>query len=185
MVNNLFETLVSKVCGVLPSEGVVNLKENLNFRFVGVDIVIPSIDEAANGRLRNPSHHLIVDCPFNSIEDIAAVSEDVFNIALSVDQVFEIVLPGSNLWKLLVIPVLDAFDFDFEKSDAPGEALWGSEVVGSVAEGFEEFIGGVVLIDGRVTVVFLSDFDVGFQALREHLLHFLAVRLPNHDAKIS
>ena len=53
MVNDFSDTLVSKMCGELPAEGVVNLKENLNFGFVGMDISIASIDEASNGRLRD------------------------------------------------------------------------------------------------------------------------------------
>ena len=185
MVNNLFEALVSKVCGVLPSEGVVNLKENLNVRFVGVDIVIASIDEAANGRLRNPSHHLIVDRSFNSIEDVASVSEDIFDIALSVDKMFEVILPGFDFGEFTVIPELDALDFGGEKANPPGETLGASEVVSPVAEGFEELIGRMALVDGRVTVVFLSNFNVGFKPLREHLLHFFTVGFPDNDAEVG
>lgn len=163
----------------------MDLQENLNVRFMFMEIVIASIDEAANGRLRNPSHHLIIDSSFNTIEDIAAVAEDVLDVALSVDLVLEVVLPFEDFREFPVIPFLDAFDFEFEKSDPPGEAFWSSEVISPVAEGFEELIGRMMLIDGRVTVVFLSDFNVRFQALREHLFHFKAIRLPDDDAKVS
>ena len=140
-----------------------------------MDISIASIDKASYCRLRNPSNHLVIDGPFNTIEDVAAVSEDILNIALSIDLMLESVLPFENFGKLSVIPSLDTLDFMFEQSDPSGKSFRCSEVVCPVAEGFEEFIGRMVLVDGRVTVVFLSDFDVGLQALREHLFHFFAV----------
>jgi len=185
MVNDLFEALVSKVCGVLSSERIVNLKENLNVGFVFVDISISSIDEAANGRLRNPSHHLIVDGSFNTIEDVAAIAKYILNVALSVDLVLEVILPFEDFRELFIIPFLNPLDFMFEQSDPPGEAFRGSEIISPVAEGFEELVGRMMLVDGRVTVVFLSDFDIGLKALREHLLHFKAIGFPDDDAEVG
>lgn len=82
MVKNFSDTLVSKVCGELPGEGVMNLKEDLNFSFVGVDISIASIDEASNGRLWHPSNSLVKNGSFNSIKEPASVAEDILDIAV-------------------------------------------------------------------------------------------------------
>ena len=82
MVKDFSDTLVSKVCGELSGEGVVDLKQNLNIPFVGMDISIPSVDETSDSRLRDPSNSLVKDGSFNTIEEPTSVAKDVLDIAI-------------------------------------------------------------------------------------------------------
>ena len=89
----------------------MNLKQNLNFLGFAVDTLIASIDEASNGRLRNPSHSLIKDCPLNTIKEVASVSENIFDIATRSHLRFDTLLPVSDLREFGIVPILDSLDF--------------------------------------------------------------------------
>ena len=120
MVKHFSDSFVSNTCWILSGERVVNLKENLNILFVVMDISITSIDEAGNGRLRHPSHGLIEDRPFNTIEEVGSVAEDIFDILATTDLMAKVVLPDFDFRELAIIPLLDAFDFRDVKTDSTG-----------------------------------------------------------------
>ena len=120
MVKNLSNTLVSKMCGELSGEGVENLKENLNVGFVVVDITIASIDEAANGRLRDPSNSLVKDGSFHTIEEPAPVAKDILDIAVRAETGTKIVLPSLDFGEFSVVPGLNSFNFRSKEANTPG-----------------------------------------------------------------
>ena len=128
---------------------------------------------------------MIKDCSFDSIEEPNPVAEDILDISVSAETRAESVLPEFDFWKVGVIPLLDSLDFINQKANSSSETSWSSEVVGAMAEGFEEFVRGVVLVDGWVTIVFLSDFDVGLKTFGEHLLHFETVSFPDNNAEVG
>ena len=105
----------------MSGKGVVNLKQNLNLFEVVVDIFIPSIDEACDGALRNPSNCLIKDGSFNSIEEILPVSEYVFNVLPAGNLSTDILLPTLDFGELAIVPFLDSIDFLSQKPNTTCE----------------------------------------------------------------
>ena len=137
----------------------MDLEKDSNFGYLVANGEPYVVNEDANSRLRYPCCGFPIDCVIHSVKELPSVAKGVFDSCCFIELGNEGFMPVLYFWAKGEVPFLNLFHLYWGETNVGlgGNGAGLAEVVGGMAEAFESFVGGVVLGDGFIMVVFLRD----------------------------